>query len=89
MAATDPQSLLNTVKCHACYGASTGDLLEYGLLILIANNIGSGSSGGLQGVAYTVAPPANPPDVTKLAIAGDPTGNLPTMWWNTGTLTWN
>lgn len=50
----------------------------------------SGAGGNaLQTVPYTVAPPANPPDISKQAVAYDPTGNLPTKWWNTSNHTWN
>lgn len=52
---------------------------------------GGGGGGGspAQMVTYTSGTPAAPLDPTKPAIAYDPTGNLPTKGWDTGTLTWN
>lgn len=51
--------------------------------------IGGASGGSAQLVTYTAGSPANPTDVTKPALAYDPTGNLPTLGWNTSNNTWN
>lgn len=60
------------------------------LLCQLAGGGGGGTSGSsLQFVTYTSPPPASPHDVTKYAIAFDPTGNLSTLFWNVGTQTWN
>jgi len=63
--------------------------LRISVLQLLCNGGGGGGGGSAQLVTYTSGSPANPTDVTKPALAYDPTGNLPTLGWNTGTLTWN
>lgn len=50
--------------------------------------VAAGGSGGLQGVVYTSGTPANPPDITKNAIAYDPNGFLPILGWGTISHTW-
>lgn len=87
----DPQSLVNAVPCLFCNlepGIQNAIIIY--LLCNIANNGGGGGGGGsAQLVAYTSGTPAAPADPTKLAIAYDPTGNLPTLGWNTANSTWN
>ncbi len=68
-------------------GAEVVPLVQGGVNVkATAAQIGGTS---LQLVTYTVGTPANPPNQTAPAIAYDPTGNLPMLGWNTGTLTWN
>ena len=50
---------------------------------------GGGGGGNAQFVTYTVAPPASPTNTAQPALAYDPTGNLPTLGWNTANQTWN
>jgi hypothetical protein len=50
--------------------------------------VGSGG-GSAQLVTYTSGTPADPSDTSSPALAYDPTGALPTLGWNTSTLTWN
>lgn len=57
------------------------------ILYLLAN--GAAGGGGAQLVTYTAGSPANPPDVTKSAIAYDPNGILPTLGWRVSDGTWN
>ena len=91
MAQTDPQTLLAQAKCFTCYGITLAEALQLALLAdIVANgSTGGGGGGTAQLVTYTVAPPANPPNTALPALAYDPTGNLPILGWNTGTLTWN
>lgn len=49
----------------------------------------TGSSSGVQIVAYTSGTPANPSDITKPALAYDPNGFLPIVGWNTTTHLWS
>lgn len=57
-------------------------------------DITNGAWVGIQGtsnaqiVGYTVAPPANPPVTSVIAVAVDPNGALPTMVWNVAQQTW-
>ena len=44
MAATDPQSLLNTAQCYNCFGPGAWPLIELALLAMIATN-GTGGGG--------------------------------------------
>lgn len=57
------------------------------LLQLLCDILASGV--GNQIVMYTAGTPANPPDVTRSAMAYDPNGILPSKGWNTITQTWN
>lgn len=57
------------------------------LLQLLCDILSSGV--GSQLVMYTSGTPANPPDTSRAALAYDPNGILPTMGWNTVTLSWN
>lgn len=58
--------------------------------ILNALNAGGGGGGGTaQLVTYTVGTPAAPANQNQPALAYDPTGNLPTLGWNTSNHTWN
>ena len=52
---------------------------------IMTNGVGFGGS---QILEYTVAPPADPPNVDMPAIAYDPNGVLPNLNWNTATHTW-
>lgn len=45
-------------------------------------------SGGLQSVTYTSGTPPPPPVVTAEAVAYDPNGALPTLFWNIGLVAW-
>lgn len=85
--ACDPNQLVTQAKCFQCLSEQQLQMVITYLLCQIS--IGSGSSNFLQPVPYTVAPPPNPPDTSKSAVAFDPTGNLPTLWWNTSDLHWH
>jgi hypothetical protein len=85
--ACDPNQLLLNARCFQCLSQKELQMVVTYLLCQIS--IGSGGSASPQLVTYTVAPPANPPDTSKPAVAYDPTGNLPILGWNTNTLTWN
>lgn len=58
-------------------------------ILTVLNNGGGGGGGNAQLVTYTSGTPANPANTANPAIAYDPTGNLPTLGWNTSTKTWN
>lgn len=64
--------------------------IEQKILGALADGAGGGGGGGAgQVVAYTSGTPADPADTALPAMAYDPNGVLPTLGWNTGTLTWN
>lgn len=63
---------------------STGTVYSYSNGAWIAQ----GGSGGTQLVVYTSGVPANPPDVTKPALAYDPNGIQPILGWGTASQTW-
>lgn len=85
----DPNSLAIAATCYV-EGLSQGqlDAIETYLVCQVANGGGGGGGGG-QLVPYTVAPPANPTNTAQPAFAYDPTGILPSLGWNTSSLTWN
>lgn len=85
----DPNSLLAAAKCFQCLSEKELKQVSVYLLCQISTNGGGGGGASPQLVTYTAGTPANPPDVTKPAIAYDPTGNLPILGWNTSTLSWN
>lgn len=85
--ACEPNTLLNSAKCFQCLSEQQLQMVITYLLCQISSGSGGGASPQL--VTYTVAPPANPTDTSKPAVAYDPTGNLPILGWNTSTLTWN
>lgn len=83
----DPNSLIQAANCFQCLSHQQLEMVKAYLLCQILQN--GGTSTGTQLVPYTVAPPPNPTDPTKPAWAYDPTGNLPSLGWNTNTLSWN
>jgi len=50
--------------------------------------VGGGDGNGVQLVVYTSGTPANPPDLTKPALAYDPNGIQPILGWGTVSKTW-
>lgn len=84
---TNPNILAQQSACFTSLSPAVQQAFIIYLLCQVAN--GGGGGNGAQLVPYTVAPPPNPADITKPALAYDPTGNLPTYGWNTGTQTWN
>lgn len=90
--ACDTNSLLDSAKCYNnCIPQGMQMAVLIYLMCQIANNgTGGGGGGGTaQLVTYTSGTPANPANTANPAIAYDPTGNLPTMGWNTTTQSWN
>lgn len=88
--ACDPNQLLAAAKCFQCLSQKQLQMVATYLLCQISVNGGGGGGGGnAQLVRYTVAPPANPPNTANPAIAYDPTGNLPTLGWNTSDNAWH
>lgn len=84
---TDPNTLIKNAGCLQCIDPGMQGPVMIWLLTQIA---GGGTGGSVNNlVAYTVAPPVNPPNPNALSIAYDPTGNLPDLNWNIGTQTWN
>lgn len=87
---TSPAGLAQAATCFTCMTDQQLLAVQVYLLSLIVTGGGGGSSGNsLQFVAYTVAPPPNPPNTAAYAIAFDPTGNLSTLFWNPGTQSYN
>lgn len=78
-----PGTLLDAAKCFLCMDEKQLLAIQAYLLCQLAGGGGGGGTSGasLQYVAYTVAPPPNPLDITKFAEAFDPTGNLSTLFW--------
>jgi hypothetical protein len=62
---------------------------KWAAIIYLLANGAAGGGGSAQLVTYTVGTPANPPNTANAAIAYDPNGILPTLGWNTSSLTWN
>jgi hypothetical protein len=88
---------LQTLIQQACSNgfitlAQTDAVLSRAIKLQLLCNLSAGGGGGggnAQLVVYTSGVPANPPNVALPAMAYDPTGNLPTMGWNTANQTWN
>jgi len=84
-----PQALANASECileSMDFGMM--DAAETYLTCQVANSGGGGGGGNAQLVLYTSGTPTNPTNTGAPAIAYDPTGNLPTLGWNTTTLAW-
>lgn len=90
--ACDPATLVDQARCIQCNvppGAQLPVLIYLFCQILAGQGGGGGGGGGAgQIVAYSVAPPANPADVTKPAIAYDPAGLLATLGWSVAGQAW-
>lgn len=84
-----PENLLNLATLAGYLDMSVKN--QYGALVYLMCNLAGGGGGGgnAQFVTYTVAPPASPTNTAQPALAYDPTGNLPTLGWNTANQTWN
>ncbi len=82
------QTLISAAVALGYDALSDRDLKEC-LLVAAQSGGGGGGGGSAQFVTYTVGSPAAPSDPTLPALAYDPTGNLPTLGWNTGNQTWN
>lgn len=83
----DPNVLVANATCIQC---GVPDGMKLSIIVWLLTQISSGGGGGVNNlVIYTAGTPANPPDPTKNSLAYDPTGNLPTLGWNTVTQTWN
>jgi len=84
----DPNTLAQSASCFQCLSEKQLEMVKAYLLCQILQN-GGGGTGGLQLVTYTSGTPANPSNINQPAWAYDPTGNLPSLGWNTTTHTWN
>lgn len=81
MADTSPQNLINIATCYRC--VAQPDLLELGLLALIAQN-GTPGGGGLSGITEgTSNPPPTDGSITTLLYKDTNTGF---KWVNLGTV---
>lgn len=84
--ACNPNDLLEQARCFQCLSHKE---LQQVIAYLLCQISESPSGQSSQLVQYTSGTPANPPNLDAPAFAYDPTGNLPSLGWNTSTHTWN
>jgi hypothetical protein len=83
---TTPMTAEQIAAGSACFQCIPDKLAA---VLYLLDNASSGGGGSTQLVTYTSGSPAAPTNTSQPAIAYDPTGNLPTLGWNTSNSTWN